>query len=135
MGSGAKSPPLINSVRRRGHPAAGNQVDDMKKIDEKRRREILVEQCVPLALRADISILWEPDDHEAAVAAGLIEVPREDYQARLVAVEKRFDECGLPYERLLTSTAEVLAVMSEHNLPNTPDGRATAYLILWEAKK
>lgn len=107
----------------------------MTKIDEKRRREILVEQSVPLALKADITILWEPSDHEAATAAGLVEVSREDYLARLAAVEKRFDECGLAYERLKASTAEVLTVMAGQDIPNTPDGRAAAYLILREAQK
>lgn len=106
-----------------------------KRINEDRRREIIAEQSVPLGLDADITILWEPDDHEAAVAVGLIEISREDYLARLAAVEKRFDECGLPCKRLYASAAEVLAVMSEHGLANTPEDRATAYLILREVRK
>ena len=107
----------------------------MENMDEKRRRENLVEQSVPLALKADVTVLWEPTDFEAAARAELIEVSRENYLARLAAAEKRLHECGLPHERLRASTAEVMAVMADHDLPNTPDGRAAAYLILRAARQ
>lgn len=78
-----------------------------------------------------MTILYEPTDHALAMALGLVEIEADEYSARLAQVERRLHDAGVPHERLRAGADDVLAFMAANGLANDPQGRTTAYTMMW----
>ena len=84
----------------------------------------------------DCVVLWlfPAEDHAAWIAAGLGEIPYDDYVARIHAAIEEASSLGQRVEVLCASVAGVLDCMERHEISNDPIGRAHAYGLLFAEK-
>jgi len=80
-------------------------------------------------------VLWLPPagEHNKAQQAGLIDtaVSREEYIQRLTQTERQVRAAELRPVRVEAGVKDVLEIMRTNNLPNTTQGRITAFTLLW----
>ena len=65
-------------------------------------------------------------DYPNAIAAGFVNCSFSEYEQRLAGVIAGFEQQGIVAKTVTMTVADILATLSQHGIPNTPDGRAQA---------